>query len=184
MKNILIKSILPMLIFTQVSVNAMPISGIIPTDDNNDIIASSELQNFKTDQELKISPTEGSVSIKRDAIILSLSEASTECKESVCISTQIRKLIFEVPLKNVSKNECGIIQYVGYENLIPVDGANTEIIVTDNSHNHCPSIALLGAFPKTEVKLTTEFFNRQEGKYIKASSVFTGGVLKATIILL
>lgn len=182
--TIINKTILPTLIFAALSVNAMPISSIIPGNDLNDVIVSAELIKFELAPELQLAPKTGSVNIKADAIVLRLSEPSANCTTIACGSAPSKEISFEVPLKSVSKDECGIIKYIGNRNLLPVDGDNTVIEVTDNSHNKCPVLKDLLPLPATEVQLKIEYFNRIEGKYVNTTSQFRGNEFKATMVLL
>jgi hypothetical protein len=183
-QNIVTKSIFSLLTLITISVSAMPISSVIPADDSNKVLSTSELVKFQLAKELQITPIAGVVSIKTDAIVLKLTEPSANCSTVACGSASSKDITYEVPLKNVSKDACGVIKYSGFRNLISVDGANTTIEVTDNSHYHCTDLTQPIYRPSTEVQLKIEYFNRAEGKYVDTESLLEGKTLKATMILM
>lgn len=72
---------------------------------------------------------------------------------AMCAMVMPMAIEFEVPLQSIERGGCQEVIYKGAHNMMPVDGALTEITVTDNRNNMCESFAII---PLTEVQLHTQ----------------------------
>jgi hypothetical protein len=151
---------------------------ITEPDIQPELVSVAKIIKFNVDPQMQIHPTRGTIELHKDKMVLNLTEIGFTCMSLDCPPPPVKNYSYEVSILKVQKTSCGTIEYVGRENLIPVDGMDTHIQVVDNTKNRCKTLI---ALEPTEIKLEIEFFNRQDGKYIKSSSSFSAEMLKSFV---
>lgn len=204
MKTLILAIIVQGLVLIQVSANAMPvtetaydssmnlgsyenyISEQIPDPNSldlrnpSDLVYVAKLTRFNMDPILNLNPVKGIIEVRHDKIILKVTEIGVACLSLGCPPPPQKTTVFEVPASQVQTNSCGVVQYEGRSNKLPVDGDDTIIRVIDNTKNTCPTLI---ALEPTEIQLKIEYFDRREGKSVKTLSKFSAEALKAFVEL-
>jgi hypothetical protein len=83
-------------------------------------------------------------------------------------------VIVTLPVVATRQDSCGTWIWTAKQDLRPVDGALAQLVIKDNTRNHCPHFVALAS---TEVRYSTAFYDRINGREVKSQSYLYGARL-------
>ncbi|MBI3554758.1 MAG: hypothetical protein HY074_00680 [Deltaproteobacteria bacterium] len=138
---------------------------------------SAQLVRFELDEQLPykhlVRGAEIEVNYARKTTTLSIFRAPKCLPGQMCSRIAYPVIRIELPILDVTKDECGTKIIRALEDRRMWDGARQTLAIRDNTANHCPSFV---ARPATEVLYKTDSAGR--GGVVSTRSTFEGEALR------